>query len=65
MLFMTEILAGSLTLLSLQDNDTAFQIGIAVVQAFVDYLLALLSSLAIGFGIFSVFNDENKKTEIW
>ncbi len=65
MLMMSEIMSIILSILSLQDNETVTHIGLSFIQGTVDYLLALLSSLAIGFGVFSVFNDENKTTPIW
>ncbi len=65
MLLSTELMAAVLSIFSLQEDATAFQIGLSVIQGTIDYLLALVSSLAVGFGIFSVFNDENKTTPIW
>ena len=65
MLLFTEFMAGVLSTFSLTEDATAFRIGLSVIQGTFDYLLALLSSLAVGFGVFSVFNDENKTTPIW
>lgn len=65
MLMSTEVMAVVLSIFSLQEDATAFQIGLAIIQGAIDYLLALVSSLAVAFGVFSVFNDENKTTPIW
>lgn len=37
----------------------------AVVQAFFDYAISLVSSIGMAYGIRSVFNNENKKTSIF
>ncbi|MCB9981215.1 MAG: hypothetical protein H6860_02315 [Rhodospirillales bacterium] len=51
--------------LGVGDSSIVFETGMAVIQAFIDFVLSLVSSLAVAYGMYSVFNNENKKTDIW
>ncbi len=51
--------------LGFDTKSIVFETGMAIIQAFIDYALALVSSIAIAYGMYSVLNHENKKTEIW
>ena len=65
LLVFSEILGNLFTVMGFEGEDIIFRSGLGALQAIIDYLLALVSSLGVAYGMFSVFNDENKKTEIW
>lgn len=62
---LAEMFGGVMNILGFGSETIVFESGLAMIQALADYLLSLLSSLAVAYGMYSVFNNENKKTEIW
>jgi len=46
-------------------ESVIFESGLAIIQALIDYLMALVSSIGVAYGIYSVFKGDNKKTPIW
>ncbi len=51
--------------LGFDEKSVVFGSGMAAIQALIDYLMALVSSIGIAYGVYSVFKGENKKTAIW
>lgn len=65
MLILSEIFGVVSSVMGITPESVVYKSGLAAIQAVIDYAASLLSSLAIAFGIYSVFKGENKKTEIW
>jgi len=47
------------------EKSMSMKIGLAGIQAVIDYGMALISSVGVAYGVYSVFKNENKKTPIW
>lgn len=65
MIFLSEFVGAFLGALSVSEESVLFKSALAIVQAFIDYLMALISSVGIAYGFYSVFVGENKTTPIW
>jgi len=65
MILLSEFYGTVMGVLGVGDSSIVFETGMAVIQAFIDFVLSLVSSLAVAYGVYSVFNNENKKTDIW
>lgn len=46
-------------------DSVAFDAGLSVLHAIIDYVMSLVSSLGIAYGIYSVFNNEDKTTSLF
>ena len=65
MLVMSQIWDTVSGALGFGSDSIVFDTGMAIIQALIDYALSLVSSLAVAYGMYSVFKGENKKTDIW
>lgn len=65
LLLLSEFYSISMSALGIGVESVVFEGGLTALQAVVDYVLSLVSSLAVAYGIYSVFNNENQKTELW
>jgi len=65
MILASEVLALFMIGIGVEGKSVVFNAGLAVIQAFMDYSIALVSSLGIAYGIYSVLNGENKKTPLF
>ncbi len=65
LLMLSEVFATVVGVFGVGEKSIVFESGLAAIQAFIDYLMALVSSIGVAYGVYSVFNGENKKTPIW
>ena len=61
----SQALGGALELIGVVQDTIVYDVVIVIFQASINFVMALVSSVAIAFGVHSVLRGENEKTEIW
>lgn len=65
MIVASKFLVFVLGILGLGDVDIVVDSVLGALQGVIDYAMALVSSIGVAYGMYSVFADEDKTTEIW
>lgn len=63
MIVLSQMLGTVMAGLGVSTESIVFESGLGALHAIIDYLLSLVSSVAIAYGVYSVFNADNKKTK--